>query len=310
VEKFSETSKVLLVGDNPFHNISHLSQERTRLRDKSTVLPERAADLIHLAVENGANGFMFSVSETTLSILKSLKEREMIEGLNLYGIVPYAYDYVKLATQVGGISGLAKKVGVRVVISRNLRMNVTGVIGFLKMDPLAIMKTYVAYEISRIRSAAGRNAKISCILLHEVVTDLALALNMESLFKAYVEFMGKQRIACGFNTCNFAYLINKLREWGIDPSKIVVAAPFNRAGFQMCPSREECEQVLKSLDKPLLVAISVLAAGYLKPREALEYIGTLPNVKGLALGVSKEAHAKETFKMAKNLTESKADFTE
>jgi hypothetical protein len=78
----------------------------------------------------------------------------------------------------------------------------------------------------------------------------------------------------------------------------------------MCPSKEKCEHVLKSLVKPSLVAISVLAAGYLKPREALEYIGTLPNVKGLALGVSKEAHAKETFKMAKNLIEPKAGFTE
>jgi hypothetical protein len=187
------------------------------------------------------------------------------------------------------------------VASRNLKANVTGAIGVLKMDLSAIMKTYVAYEISRIRSAAGKNAKISCILLHEIVTDLALALNMEWLFKSYMEFVGKLRMACGFNTCNFVYLIDKLEEWGVDPSQVVVAAPFNRAGFQMCPSKEKCEHVLKSLAKPSLVAISVLAAGYLKPREALEYIGTLPNVKGLALGVSKETHAKETFKMAKTM---------
>lgn len=109
VGKFRKNSKALLVGDNPFHNISHLSQERTRIRENACALPERAADLIHLAVDNGANGFMFSVSETTLSILKTLKEREEIDRLSLYGIVPYAYEYVKLATQVGGIPGLAKE---------------------------------------------------------------------------------------------------------------------------------------------------------------------------------------------------------
>ena len=310
MRKFSEPSKLLLVGDNPFHSISHLSQERTRLRDKSTLLPERAADLIHLAVENGANGFMFSVSETTLSILKNLREREEIDRLNLYGIVPYAYEYVKLATQVGGIPGLARKVGVRVVTSRNLRANVTGAIGFLRMDLYAIMKTYVAYEISRIRAAAGRKERISCVLLHEIVTDLALALNMKALFKSYVDFVAKQGIACGFNTCNFTYLINKLEEWDLDPSQVLVAAPFNKAGFQMSPSREKCEQVLKVLSKPSLIAISVLAAGYLKPREALEYIATLPNVRGLALGVSREAQAEETFKMAKGLLEPKAGFAE
>jgi hypothetical protein len=143
VEKFSKNSKVLLVGDNPFHNISHLSQERTRLREKELILPEQAADLIHLAVENGANGFMFSVSETTLSILSKLKERGETENLSLYGIVPYAYEYVKLATQVGGIPGLAKRVGKRMVTSGNLKGMATGAFGFLNMNPKALMTTYL-----------------------------------------------------------------------------------------------------------------------------------------------------------------------
>ena len=301
VRKLSKTSRALLVGDNPFHNISHLSQERTRLRDKTIILPEHAADLIHLAVENGANGFMFSVSETTLSILKSLKTKEEIEGLKLYGIVPYAYEYVKLATQVGGISGLAKKVGMQIAASGKLKIMITGAVGFLKMDPSAIMKTYLTYEMGRIRSAAGRKANIECLLLHEVVTDLALALNMEWFFKSYIGFMQKSRVVPGLNTCNFTYLVNRLREWGVDPGDVVIAAPFNKTGFQMCPSKEKCEETLKSLETPSLVAISVLAGGYLKPVEALDYMGTLPNVKGVAIGVSKEDHARQVFGLLKQV---------
>lgn len=289
--------RALLVGDNPFHNISHLSQERTRLRGKSTILPDHAANLIHLAVENGANGFMFSVSETTLSILRILREREEIEGLSLYGIVPYAYEYVKLATQVGGIPGLAKRIGARIVVSGNLRGIATGITGFLRMDPAAIMKTYLTYEISRMRSFAGKKAHIECVLLHEVVTDLALALGMDWLFKSYVNYMQKAKIKPGFNTVNFTHLVRKLKDCNIDLNHVVIASPFNKIGFQMPPSQERCEDTLRGLNSPILIAISVLAAGYLRPQEAIEYIAALPNIKGVVVGVSKERHATETFRL-------------
>ena len=291
--------RALLVGDNPFHNISHLSQERTRLREKATILPDHAANLIHLAVENGANGFMFSVSETTLSILRILREKGEIEELSLYGIVPYAYEYVKLATQVGGIPGLAKKIGTRIVTSGNLRGMATGITGFLRMDPVAIMKTYLTYEISRMRSFAGKKAHIECVLLHEVVTDLALALSMDWLFKSYADYMQKAKITPGFNTVNFTHLVRKLKDWNIDLNHVVIASPFNKIGFQMPPSQEQCEDTLRNLNLPILIAISVLAAGYLRPQEAIEYIAALPNIKGVVVGISKERHATETFRILK-----------
>ena len=292
-------NKALLVGDNPFHSISHLSQDRTRLRDKNIVLPEHAADLILCAVNNGANGFMFSVSETTLSILRTLRKRELIARIGLYAIVPYAYEYVKMSTQVGGIPGLAQKVCWRMILSRNLKTMTTGLVGFLKSDPMPLLKTYLAYELSKMKSSAGKRCKIECLILHEVLTDLGLAMNLESLFKSYIEHVENFGIVPGFNTVNFAYLVERFNEWNIDVSKLAIVAPFNKVGFQMVPSREKCEQTLKGLGQPTLIAISVLAAGYLKPPEAVEYIASLPNVKGLAVGVSSEKHAQETFRLMK-----------
>jgi len=291
----------LLVGDNPFHNISHLSQERTRLKEKNAITPEKAADLISIAIKNGADGFMFSVSETTLSILKKLKEKGQTDELSLHAIVPYAYEYVKLATQVGGISGLARKVGARILVSGSLKGIATGAIGILRMEPFTILKTYLTYEVSRIRSAAGKTMHLECVFLHEVITDLALALNMEWLFKSHIAVSQKLGTSPGFNTCNFPYLMSKLREWNLDSCDISVAAPFNKIGFQMSPSKNECEKTLQSLDKRILVAISIMAAGYLKPREALEYVRALPNVKGIAIGVSSETQAQETFKTAQQI---------
>jgi len=289
--------KTLLIGDNPFHGISHLSQERGRVRNNNSTNSEYAANLIIKALENGANGFMFSVSETTLSILKEIREKGKIEQLSLYALVPYANEYVRLANQLGGIPGLAKRFSKEIVKSKNFRAGIIGLKGVIRVDPASLMKAYLTYEISRIKSASGNKALVSSVLLHQVITDMFLALNLDWLFKSYIDFMLEHRITPGFNTGNFAFLVNKFIEWNIDLSKIIIAAPFNKVGFQMNPSIKECEKALESIPEPAVIAISVLAAGYLPLGEAAEYVAKLPNIKGIAIGVSKENHAIETFRV-------------
>jgi hypothetical protein len=134
-------------------------------------------------------------------------------------------------------------------------------------------------------------------MLHELITDMALALNLDWLFKAYVNFMLKRAVIPGFNTANFAYLVEKLGEWNIDLNKIAIVTPFNKVGFQMIPSKTKCEKTLESLPEHIVIAISILAAGYLSPTEAIDYIATLPNIEGVAVGISKESHARETFRL-------------
>jgi hypothetical protein len=140
---------------------------------------------------------------------------------------------------------------------------------------------------------------LKSVLLHEIITDMALALNLDWIFKTHIEFMLKKGIKPGFETRNFAFLVNKFKNWNIDFKNVVIATPFNAVGFQMNPSREECEKALVDVRAPSIIAMSILAAGYLKPLEAVNYIKTLPNLKGVVVGVSKENHARETFKLLK-----------
>ena len=99
-------NKLLLVGDNPFHGISHLSQERATSRGDDLTHPSHAADLVRTSLDSGADGFMFTVSETTLSILRIISEGGEHNRLQLYAIVPYAYEFVRQATITGGVPGL------------------------------------------------------------------------------------------------------------------------------------------------------------------------------------------------------------
>ncbi len=284
----------LLVGDNPFHGISHLSQQRARERStkENPSDVKCAAELVRLSLQNGATGFMFSVSEKTLLILKALDQGEKSD---LYAIVPYAYEYVRLATQVG-ISGLARRFSRQILFSRNIFTVAPNLIGLARANPLAFLKTYLIYEISRIRSTTDKNKNLKSVLLHEVLTDMALALNLEQIFKSYVDFLFDLGIRPGFETRNFPYLVRKLNEWNIDLSRITIAASFNKIGFQMNPSQSECEKALRSISDAEVIAMSILASGYLNPSEAVEYFENLPGITHIVVGVSKCEHAVETFK--------------
>ena len=289
----------LLVGDNPFLGISHLSQNRARNRGNALDDPKNCAHLVALSIVNGADGFMFSACNKTLAILEELRKNEIIKDLDLYAIVPYAFEYVRLATQMGGFSALAKKVLKEMASSRNFMAILRGFKGVAGTDIESLTKAYLSYEFSRIKSSAGKEAHLNSILLHQAITDLALAFNLKPLFKAHTDFALSLGIKPGFNTGNFPYLVKKLKEWSIDLSEVLIAAPFNKVGFQMNPSKEECEKALAEYPEPTVIAVSVLAAGYLKPSEAVDYIKTLPNISGVVIGVSKEKHANETFRLFK-----------
>lgn len=294
----SEDKRLLLVGDNPFHGISHLSQERARARSDKINLTDYAAELVLKSLENGANGFMFSVSETTLSILNKVSERTRKPPPALYAIVPYAYEYVRTATHLGPM-GLAKKLGWQIIRSRNPRAIFTGLKAILTINPENLMKTYLHHELSRVKTVIGRYENLKSIMLHEILTDIILALDLEKLTRSYIDFLSKNRIKPGFETRNFPSLVSKFRKWNIDFSRITLTSSFNKIGFQMNPSRKECEMALTQIPECQNIAMSILAAGYLTPSDAAEYIKSLPNIKGVVVGVSKEKHAVNTFKTLK-----------
>jgi hypothetical protein len=295
-----EMHKLLIVGDNPFQGISHLSQERARNRAAAVVSPaDQSADVILAALNSGADGFSFSVGEATLSILQTLRERKKINQIKLYAMVPYAFEYVRIATQTG-TPGLVKRFAKQVTLSGDVRAVLEGMWSAVRVDPQGFMNTYLAYELSRIKSSAGKNANLVSVLLNEVVADMGLALDLEWLFRSFIKYLSKRGITPGFNTRNFPYLVRKFRQWGINLDDILIVTPFNKAGFQMNSSREECEKTLMTLSSPIVLAISVFAAGYLKPQDAADYLENLPNLKGVLAGVSTEKQAQETFQLFRN----------
>jgi hypothetical protein len=292
----SADDRLVLVGDNPFLGISHLSQERARTRGLNVTKPAEAVELLSTALSSGANGFLFSVSDPTLAILDAWRRSEPLRPIALYAIAPYAYEHVRTAVRLGGLPGLLRDVGSKVVRSRNGRAVAMGIRGFIGNDPSCLLKAYMSYELARVRAAAGGRGDFVSLLIHELVTDMALGLEMDWVFRAHVDFAASVGLKPGFNTSNLPYLVQRFEEWKISLEGCVIAAPFNAEGFQMSPSREECERVLADLNGVEVIGFSILAAGHLDYSEAIEYVTSLPNLTGVAVGVSKMEHARSTFK--------------
>jgi hypothetical protein len=192
---------------------------------------------------------------------------------------------------------LAKRFAKEVLLSGNLKTAGVGLKGVLTSDPMDVMKAYLSYEIIRVKASAKNRGALRSVLLHEVITDMAIALNLESLVKSYIKFMNDHGIEPGFETRNFSYLVKKFKEWNIDFKGLVIEAPFNKIGFYMNPSKAECEKALADVSGSTVIMMSILAAGYLKPKEAIDYVRGLPNANAIVVGVSNEQQARETFRL-------------
>ncbi|MFC2072335.1 hypothetical protein ACFLUU_06480 [Chloroflexota bacterium] len=295
--------RLILVGDNPFHGVSHISQERAFQRSGGILGAKHAAELVLTSVNSGANGFTFTVSETSLSILREINQYELSDRLPLYPLVPNVNEVVRNTTSFGGVSGLAQSMAKKMatVINFELLANLTG--GVLRNRPELILRAYLKWEYLKLQKALGgtKSAYLASIILHEVVTDMALALDMQWLFQAHIDYMRKLKLKPGFETRNLPYLIKQFKKWHINIRGIVIEAPFNPIGFQMCPSQADCEKALNGTDGSEVIAFSVLAAGYVRLQEALGYAHSLPGLCGVAIGISNEKQAVETFTMAKQI---------
>ncbi len=283
----------LIVGDNPFHGISHLSQERSRARNAEVTNPKDASEIVLASIRHGAGGFMFSVSATTLSILEELQKTDGGRDVNLYPIIPYAYEQVRESV-AKGTGGLASSMLRKVVMHGGIGSASSAVYGAVVGDLGAIVSAYLRYEFKRLTRKSAKGI-VKSIFLHEVVTDMALALEMDDLFREYYEVALKLGVMPGFETRNFARLARRLRNLAMPTEKIAFAAPFNTLGYQMSPSREECEKELLNLENGNVFAFSVLAGGYLTLADAQAYIKGLPNIRGVVIGASSKDQAVEAF---------------
>jgi len=88
------------------------------------------------------------------------------------------------------------------------------------------------------------------VFLQAQMTDLALAFNNPRILEAFfTAARARTGGAAGLLTANFGALGAALKSWGLEAEAVI--APFNAAGEQMRPDREQCLHAAKASEFPI-----------------------------------------------------------
>ena len=274
----------VILGDNQFFAVNHLSDERSRAQAIRFKEDKAIIDVLNSARECGINTFMCTTHDRIANITAYMRMHPAeYKDFMFYPCMPYAHKYANAVTELG-ILGTMKA-----YLPGNI-FSVTGKAGiaFMRKDFPALMELGIDAELKMFE---GMNTPV--IFLQNVIVDLLYGLGMDEIFLHYTEYIKKKYNAePGFITMNMPRIVDMCKRLGIDNP--IICSSINKIGFRMSGTIEEYERYLNSDLKFRPMAMQCLAAGALKPDEAMEYVTRFPKIESVLFGASSKAHIQQT----------------
>jgi hypothetical protein len=209
------------------------------------------------------------------------------KDFNVFPCMPYAHKYANAVTDLGILGALKAYMP-----GNAISVATKGGLAFIKKDYAAMMELLVDAEMKMFK---GINTPV--IFLQNVIVDLILGLGMQDIFVAFAKYVKKKYNAePGFITMNMCKMVDVCEQLGIENP--IICSSINKIGFRVSGSIEAYENYLTDSSKKFRpIAMQVLAAGALKPKEAFEYIGKFPKIEAVLFGASSKGHIQENIKL-------------
>jgi len=273
----------VLFGDNQFFAVSHLSDEKSqeqaiRFKDDSSILR-----VLDQARETGINTFMCTTHERISNLCVHFRQNpEEYRNFKIYPCMPYAHKFANAVTEYGFLGTIRKYVP-----GNLLGTFAKGGIAFVRKDFIGLMEILVDSEMKMFK---GIDTPV--IFIQNVIVDLILGLKMFEVFKEYDQYIRKKyNSEPGYITMNMPAMYDALSSVGIENP--IICSSINKIGFRMSGGKEVYEKYLaEKTFRP--IAMQVLAAGALQPRQAVEYLSRFPKIESVLFGASSKSHIKET----------------
>jgi hypothetical protein len=284
----------VIFGDNQFFGINHMSEEKAEALTVKFRTLEAITDVIDVAYDNGIRAFMLNTHDRTRDICDHFRSNPTrYKDLVLYPSMPYAHKYANAVAEKGIFGAINE-----ILLTDSSAGDILGMIGkgskiLFDRDVIKTMQLLIDLEMKMFRDL---NVKV--VFLQNIVTDLLLGFGMKEVFVGFVDYVKEKYGAeAGFNSMNMPKLVTFLHECGVENP--IICSSINKAGYFMNPDIESYEKTLKAGNfRP--IAMSVLASGAVKPRDAIEYVCRDLGVKSVVFGASSTQNIIET----KNLIES------
>ena len=151
-----------------------------------------------------------------------------------------------------------------------------------------------------VEVAMFSNVEMDTIFLQNVVTDLLLGLGMDDFFVEYEKYVNKKyNVNAGFITMNMPLLYDRLT--AKDIRNPIICTSFNKINFRMSGGIDLYEKYAREKEMRL-IAMQVLAAGALSPKEAFEYVLQVQGIDSILFGSGTKDHILESKGMIDKLS--------
>jgi hypothetical protein len=276
----------VLFGDNQFFAVNHLSDEKARAQAIQFKEDSAILRVLDSARELGINTFMCTTHDRIAQVCEYMRSHpEQWSEFTIYPCMPYAHKYANAVTELG-ILGTVKQYVPGNIFSTFAQ----GGMAFVSNDFEKLIKLLIDAEMKMFKGI-----KTPVIFIQNVLVDMILGLKMFDVFVIFDEYIREKYHAVpGYITMNLPALYDALASVGI--KNPVICSSINKIGFRMSGGKERYEQYLHEKEfRP--IAMQVLAAGALKPEEAIEYVGSFPQIESVLFGASSKGHIAETKRL-------------
>lgn len=264
----------IIFGDNQFFGVNHSSDEKARAQTIKFQKDSSIMNVLDIALEEGINTFMCTTHDRIGAICDIVRNNEKYKNFKIYPCMPYAHKYANAVTELGYV-GTIKQFVPGNIFSTFAK----GGLAFMKKDFNELARLMIDAEMKMFHGI-----KTPVIWVQNIITDLLLGLGMtDFLLTFYHHIKDKYQVVPGFITMNLPLLLDTLEKAGIQNP--TVCASINKIGFRMPGGIKKYEEVIAQ-KRCKLVAMQVLAAGSIPPKEAFDYVCSLEGVDSILFGAS------------------------
>lgn len=269
----------LMLGDNQFFGINHMSESRARDQLIRFQRMDAILDVLADACDLGISTFMCTTHDRMEQVCARVRaEPTRFPGLTFQPGMPYAHKYANSVTEEGILGTLRRFLPTEGSVGAVLR----GTKSIATGDLQGISGLLIDAEM---RMFQGLPTPV--IWMQNIVVDLLVGLGMPralGLFAMHVEqTYGAQP---GFITMNLPKTLDALDSAGVDTP--LVCANINKLGFRMSGGVEAYDRALAER-RFRAVAMSVFASGAIEPREAIEWVCSQPAIESIVFGASRRS---------------------
>ncbi len=278
----------IIFGDNQFFGVNHLSEDKAREQSKKFKNIDNIINVLDYVDQIGIKTFMVTTYPELDQICKYFSSnKSKYNGFKINPCLPYAHKYANEVTELGMFGTISK------YLKGNFLSTVSkGGAALLKKDFIKMMEILVDVEL-----AMFKDVEKDTVFLQNVITDLLLGLGMDDFFIEFSEYVNKKyNVEAGFITMNMPLLYDRLDNKGL--KNPIICTSFNKINFRMSGGIELYEKYAREKEMRL-IAMQVLAAGAIPPKEAFEYVSNVEGIDSILFGSGTKKHIYESKEMIK-----------